>query len=681
MREIPHEVLSEHFQSRLEGCRLVAAVFTTFEFDPGFFEQEILPVFIDAPLSHVPKIRLVQLEDAVRGVPEGIAVYYDANGLEPGDAGSAHLDIRRIPVRHKTGIFHPKVALVLVESVEADNEGYHPRSLLVANMSANLTRNGWWENVECCHVEELRAGSRTRLKEDLDVFLKRLRLNTTDTADHRPLDAVREFLKEVDQRQHKSVDGKVHTHFYAGREPLVDFLDRLVGRDIRGWSLEIISPFFDDRERCGPLEDLLQRFDPREVQVYLPRTSGGQAAVRQELYESVAAHPNVTWSRLGGGKDGWLRRGKAEDAGPRHVHAKVYRFFSTKRPRREITFIGSVNLTTAAHSGRGNLEAGFLVDIVPDRTPEFWTEPEGRKPSAFEPRGDDKEVAASGGTRLTLRYHWDRGTAEALWDHEAESPSLRVTATDVVIGMLERLPPREWVTVPADIAAKICQELSRTSLFTVHGESEEPGLLLVQEEGMSHKPSILFQLSATDILRYWSLLTAEQRAAFIDSRAAGIVPTDQGGDLVTPPPPRPKDDTLFDRFAGFFHGFGCLERAVRAALEDRREREADYRLFGCKYDSLGSLLDRIANDPRIDEVERYVLMLCARQVCDKIAADYPEFWRTRKPDAAELQKRLAGMDAARAAIISRHGADFAEFLAWFEPRFLKPARPKEPADA
>jgi len=680
MREIPHEVLSEHFQSRLEGCRLVAAVFTTFEFDPGFFEQEILPVFIDAPLSHVPKIRLVQLEDAVRGVPEGIAVYYDANGLEPGDAGSAHLDVRRIPVRHKTGIFHPKVALVLVEALEADKEGHHPRSLLVANMSANLTRTGWWENVECCHVEQLRAGDRTRLKEDLDAFLKRLRDGTSAMADHRPLDAVRKFLKEVDQRQHKSDRGHVHTHFYAGREPLVDFLDRLVGRDLHGCSLEIISPFFDDRETCGPLEDLLERFSPREVQIYLPRAAGGQAAVRRELYESVAAHPTVTWSRLGGGKDGWLRRGKAEDAGARHVHAKVYRFF-TKRPRREITFIGSVNLTTAAHSGRGNVEAGFLVDTVPDRTPDFWTEPEGRKPAAFEARGDDKEVAASGGTRLTLRYHWDRGTAEALWDHEAESPALRVNATDVVIGTLERLPSREWVAVPADVAGNIRQELSRTSLFTVHGESEEPGLLLVQEEGMSHKPSILFQLSATDILRYWSLLTAEQRAAFIDSHAAGLVPTDQGGDLVTPPPPQPKDDTLFDRFAGFFHGFGCLERAVRAALEDRREREADYRLFGCKYDSLGSLLERIVNDARIDEVERYVILLCARQVRDKIAADYPDYWRSRKPDAAELEKRLAGMDAARDELVSRHGADFHEFLAWFEPRFLKPARLKEPVDA
>ena len=37
MADVPHEVLSEHFQERMEGCRLVAAVFLTYQFDPGFF--------------------------------------------------------------------------------------------------------------------------------------------------------------------------------------------------------------------------------------------------------------------------------------------------------------------------------------------------------------------------------------------------------------------------------------------------------------------------------------------------------------------------------------------------------------------------------------------------------------------------------------------------------------------
>lgn len=42
--EIPRAVLSEHFQERMKGRRLRSAVFLTFQFDPGFFEQEVLPV-------------------------------------------------------------------------------------------------------------------------------------------------------------------------------------------------------------------------------------------------------------------------------------------------------------------------------------------------------------------------------------------------------------------------------------------------------------------------------------------------------------------------------------------------------------------------------------------------------------------------------------------------------------
>ncbi len=172
MAEIPRAVLSEHFQERMSGRRLRSAVFLTYQFDPGFFEQEVLPVFLDVSLSHATAIRVVQLEDALRSLPGEIAVYYDANGLNSGDGGSAKLDVRRIPIRHHTGIFHPKNVFLLVENEEPDDDGHHPQTLLIASLSANLTRSGWWENVEACHVEEIAEGDKTRLKDDVSAFLE-----------------------------------------------------------------------------------------------------------------------------------------------------------------------------------------------------------------------------------------------------------------------------------------------------------------------------------------------------------------------------------------------------------------------------------------------------------------------------------------------------------------------------
>ena len=218
MSEIPRAVLSEYFQQRMREQRLLSAVFLTFQFDPGFFEQEVLPVFLDIPLSHATAIRLVQLEDALQSLPGQIAVYYDANGLVPSDL-SAKLDIRRIPIQHR-GIFHPKNVFLLVEpetSEEKGQESEGSKTLVVACLSANLTRSGWWENVEVCHVEEIMEGEKTRLKDDLHDFLDSLRRKAPSNAKHAALKEILRFLRSADQRQTRSSGGQLHTHFYTGR--------------------------------------------------------------------------------------------------------------------------------------------------------------------------------------------------------------------------------------------------------------------------------------------------------------------------------------------------------------------------------------------------------------------------------------------------------------------------------
>jgi hypothetical protein len=103
---IDRKVLSEAFQEAMEGWRLRSAMFLTFGFNPGFFEQEILPVFFDIPMSHAPVARVLHLADALRETGP-IAVYYDRRALEPGGA-PARTDFQRIGLIHRTGYFHPK---------------------------------------------------------------------------------------------------------------------------------------------------------------------------------------------------------------------------------------------------------------------------------------------------------------------------------------------------------------------------------------------------------------------------------------------------------------------------------------------------------------------------------------------------------------------------------------------
>jgi len=210
----------------------------------------------------------------------------------------------------------------------------------------------------------------------------------------------------------------------------------------------------------------------------------------------------------------------------------------------------------------------------------------------------------------------------------------------------------------------------------VIGDGPRPVILLVQEEGMSHKPSLLMQLSVADILKYWSLLTPEQRTAFLETRAPELAIAGEGTDLVTWIRQRPEADSLFDRFAGIFHAFGCLERSVRHALDEDNPREATYRMFGKKYDSLGTLLDKVLSDKGAgDTVDQYVTFLCARQLCREIERLYPDYWKERHLDAAELGERFQSAGAIRERLVVKDPKSMPGFLQWFDRWFLRRAEP------
>jgi len=676
MAEIPHAVLSEHLEEALGGRRLLAAVFLTFRFDPGFFEQEVLPVLLNVPVSHAAAIKLVQLDDALKSVPDGVTVYYDQNGLVA-EADSGRLDVRRIAVRHRTGLFHPKNVFALVEDEEADDEGHRARSLIAACLSANLTRAGWWENVEVCHTEEIAEDSFTRVAEDVIALLDGVerRVGDKSSDNHAALRAIRTFLRGTDQRETRSSAGQLHTHFFDGATALPDFLQSAAGNALRGMNLEIISPYFDEGPASKPLEDLIDRFGPPEVRVFLPRGNGGEALCSQEIFEWVKSQPNVFWAKLPHER---VRSGKSEQARERLVHAKVYRFFQPQ-PKRELLFVGSANLTGPAHRSGGNLETGFLVEIDPSRRPDWWLATDSSKPKEYQPTSEDEGVASSGGTRLSVRFWWNTASAQAFWDDGTSSPALTVSAQGVDLFKVTDLPARAWTTLPAEACAELHRVLRSTSLLTVVGDGQEPGVLLVQEEGMSHRPSLLLDLSPAEILRYWSLLTTAQRTAFLEAHAGDLALLGEGAALVARYAPVSQGDTFFDRFAGIFLAFGCVERAVRAALaKGGSQKEAVYRLFGEKYDSLGNLLSRVlkdAEEEKGDLVEHYVIALCARQLVQELRREQSEFWQEHAEDVRRLRERIDGALSVRDRLIARDPEKMPTFLDWFDHWFLRRAAP------
>jgi hypothetical protein len=223
--------------------------------------------------------------------------------------------------------------------------------------------------------------------------------------------------------------------------------------------------------------------------------------------------------------------------------------------------------------------------------------------------------------------------------------------------------------------------LRSTSLLAVVQDGGEPGILLVQEEGMHARPSLLFDLTPAEILRYWSLLTPAQRAEFLNARAPELAQTDEGAALLSQVAALAPEETFFDRFAGIFLAFGCLDRAVQAALP-ANPRDAVYRLFGQKYDSLPNLLKKVlevSETGQGDLSEQYVTVLCARQLVTETERAHPGFFAEHRQEAEELEAQLQRASGLRERLSATDPVRMPAFLEWFERWFLQRAKAVEVA--
>ena len=670
----PEAVLSRRLAEAVRGRRLRSAVFTTFNFDPGFFELQVLPLLFPQSFSQVDKVRLLQLEDALRDV-DHMAVYYDRGALSQ-DAEPARLDYRRIDVRRVRGVFHPKLAFLLVdEPRESGGDAADPyQALVVVCLSANLSRAGWWENVECAHIEVLRdrslAPDRVSYRRDLLAVLRRIRTCASHD-DHPALDAVHAFVRDrLPSKPYANAraGGRWRTRLFGGegRLDVAEWLTtlRLGGRD---WNLEVISPYFD-AHGAAPLERLAGAIKPLETRVYLPCDADGAALVTADAYKATAALDGVRWAELPGQVTRRSGGASGERLAPRRVHAKVYRLW---RPEgREIVLVGSVNCTSAAHGhgGAGNLEAAFLVDIS-DRKQRrgWWLTPLESDADLAEAVPDEADGLDEAPVGVSVRYHWGTHALAVRLDGKTALP---IEVTDISgrgLFAIEHAEVKQWCVCGRTAATAVCESL-RSSSFVVMRRDDAHWRVLVREEGMAHRPSILSELNPDEILEYWSLLSAEERAAFIERHAA--IGEEIEGITAAEKDPLRGGDTLFERYAGVFHAFGCLRRNIAQALEDGRYTDAEIRLLGAKYDSLPELLRKILRREDGDPVHEYVTFLTAKQVRESLCSLHPRFFGEHRSRVRELDRLIAEGIARRDTIFPGGDAQNHAFLDWFEPAFL-----------
>ncbi len=99
------------------------------------------------------------------------------------------------------------------------------------------------------------------------------------------------------------------------------------------------------------------------------------------------------------------------------------------------------------------------------------------------------------------------------------------------------------------------------------------------------------------------------------------------------------------------------------------------RLFGAKYDSLPSLLEKTFDDASRDPVVRYVTFLCAQQLTDWVEDQFPEFCSELGDKRARLDKFLGKLAEVRASLPMSEMEQVDEYLEWYELAFL--GRPRD----
>jgi len=658
---ISHAILSDTISEAIGERKVKAAVFLTFQFDPSFFEEEILPLLFDQSFSHIPALRIVALEDALRRV-HNVAVYYDRRGLS--DHGTAKLDYQRIPLSRSTGYFHPKNILLLVEN-EDDNTIWD--SLIVATLSANLTREGWWHNVEVAALQEVNYGEKSTLRSELLELISRVKAEDRTGDEHRAIEEIRSFLRrDIEAPSRSKKDGRWLPQLYVGRESVPDFIGWFVEGE--EFNLEIVSPYFDASPDPATLGTLIEAVGPKEVRLFLPEEADGSASCSEELFNAVQNMSRVKWARF---PEDLLKTSSqaTSKAAQRFVHAKLYRLWNQKR---EILFIGSVNLTSPAHQpGKsGNFETGILLE--PERSGHltWWLTPRDEKRSPqFKPKEIEEIDEGEFFEDCSLRYHWDSNRLEYFWESTGSIKPKRAFVMSKGITMCEIKPVRfdRWIDLDSSAAKKLKTLLSSTSIVEVSVERHPAFRVLVREEGMAQKPSILFSLSVEQILQYWSLLSPEQKESFLLAH----IPQLRNEQLMALTSGKEEQiESMFDKFAGIYHAFNRFEMCAREALEKGREADAEYRLLGEKYDSLPSLLRKVLEDLEGDPVNRYVSLLCAREVLKRVAASFPDFKQKNRLRWKEIEVLVTRSGELRNRFTFGTPDDRTKFLEWFERMFF-----------
>lgn len=639
--------ISEAFRTAIGDREVMQAFFSTYSFEPDFFELEVLPLLLGNPaLSSNESIRYYQLQSIMRQHAGRLAVVYDLSVFDPQLA--PRLEVDYLPMRVGGACQHAKIMVLVVRDRQSKR-----LSIVLGAGSFNLTKAGWWENLEVGHwvelCEDFMPGNIHR------PLLEALRYYQTQTPT-----PVLEAILGVAQTIEETADDPSCSFYFSGSGAGRTHFDAFIAKRTDAEApLEVISPFFAAEGDNRTIVNFLVRYP--SVTVFLPIDEHGQALVdRQSVYEALPRE-TISWGRL---SDSVRTSHLGQKGSYRRLHAKIYQSLEEE----PWSFVGSVNLSFKAF--RQNVEAGFLLKgstakalLGPLQTPpdRFKVEPETHSQSD----SSDQEMPP-----IRALFDWQSENLHVS-SRQAGSLVLLSTAAEVLVSV--QLNGREDQLIHA---LQLKPHLQGSSLMHARWQSDErsaTGTLLVSQRNLFCRPTNLPALDLQELLRIFIGMDDSRRLESFGDLAVRLIHTSQDGGLQDEFLPELTTD---ESFGSFFAEFSQVNGAFWELAERLKKAEqADdlqtlaYYLKGHQPDSLRKLLESLAGaDPTSKApslIVRYLTLLSVADLLKHFAKHADE---SLLPIA---EKALYALEHDE-LLTQLDGANGERFLRWFKARFFEP---------
>ena len=481
------EIIKQQLIEKIGNRAVVAAAFYTFNFQPDFFENYVLPVLVpdvefkNSRLYNAILWRKTNLPPTV--------VYYDDGIQKMPDSQAPLQDYEICPVRMNK-FFHPKANFILVRDLKDES-----LSLITILGSHNLTRAGWCENLEVSAILEINKATDLSpiFVQSLVDFISqnRLKYGRKGQAEAKLVS----FLNQVVSNE-KTAGVALYQSWQGDFDSFLT--EHIFMRDTIE-RIEILSPFFQKKiDEQTPIS-LLKKHVDVPIHCLIPFRHGVKVQLEKEVFENYS-NTGVVWC------DYHQDDTEKEAFSERYNHSKIYRF---KGKNASYTVIGSVNFTSNAWTAieqHGNMETAVLFEetssiydlLDPVEVSSEWLFLED-----YEQQEDETETFFRKSPDFEFVLNWQLKTLAFKPTKKIEKQLFKLDLIDEKISLKEKATfnlsksaYESFAKNPTIIVEEITAEKRYEHFYYPH------------QIGMAQRP-FLVRFPFKDIREYWKLLQTE----------------------------------------------------------------------------------------------------------------------------------------------------------------------------